>query len=137
MLKKKANPSSRINNKSTSFFILGCVLFSLSACAAQPKPLSHYESMRCDDIAAEIEKLNTQRATAQSNEEVNRAVGTGTSVAVQGASLAGVPYIGGIFSIGKTLINHTKQTRVKSTDAVQENIYTLENLAYEKGCYVL
>lgn len=90
--------------------------------------------MDCTQIAAEREKLNAQIAQSKTNDEIARTASTGTTVAVQGASLAGVPYIGGVFSIGKTLWNHNKQTKVNTADIAQGNLYNLEGIAYEKNC---
>jgi len=59
---------------------------------------------------AEVQNLEKTVATNDGSTEINRTVDTGTTVAAQGASLAGVPYIGTVVSIGKTLINHGKKS---------------------------
>ncbi len=107
----------------------------LNGCAAtQGTPLATYQNMTCGEILAEMETLNSQISEAKNNSEVGRAVDTGASVAVTGASVAGVPYVGAAYSIGKTLFNHAKVTRRSNADIAQENLYNVESIAYEKGC---
>lgn len=113
---------------------LGCLLVLTSCTTIKPTHVADYQQMDCPQITAEIEKLNSDIAQAQTNAEIGRVANTGSTVAVQGASLAGVPYIGGIFSIGKTLMNHNKQTKVSTADIAKENLFNLEGIAYEKGC---
>jgi len=90
--------------------------------------------MSCDQITAEIKTAQDQIEQEKTNKEVGRVVDTGTTVAAIGASMAGVPYIGSVVSIGKTLMNHRKKTVVDEGFIAQENLYTIENVAFEKGC---
>lgn len=121
-------------NNNASILLIGCI-FLLGACASQNiKTYDDYQHMTCDEITAEIQKLNTEIAQAKNNKELGRAVDTGTTVAAQGASIAGVPYVGAVVSIGKTLLNHKKQTTVDDGFIAQENLFALEGVAYEKGC---
>ncbi len=95
---------------------------------------AHYRNMTCEELTAALDKMKQQVATKQQHKEMNRTVDTGTTVAAQGASLAGVPYVGGVVSIAKTLFNHNKQTTENRASTAENAYYTVENIAYEKGC---
>lgn len=90
--------------------------------------------MSCDQLTTELETIRTQLGGETLNKEVRRTVDTGTTVAAQGASLAGVPYVGGVVSIAKTLFNHNKQSAADNKSQIENTYYTIENVAYEKGC---
>jgi hypothetical protein len=127
----------KIADKKAPLMLAGAflVVLSLGGCAAtQGTPVATYQNMTCAEILAEMESLNSNITVAKSNSEVGRAVDTGASVAATGASVAGVPYVGAVYSIGKTLFNHAKVTRRSNADIAQENLYAVESVAYEKGC---
>ncbi len=109
--------------------------FLLISCASAPiNDPAIVQNMSCEELGIEIQNLNKKVTSARSSSETNRAIDTGSSVAVQGASIAGVPYIGAIFSIGKTLLNHNKQTSKFKAQQAEEQLYKLQYFADEKGC---
>lgn len=93
-----------------------------------------YRNMSCEELSVELDEMRSKIASKEKNKEIGRTVDTGTTVAAQGASLAGVPYVGGVVSIAKTLFNHSKQTTANRVSNVENAYYTAENIAYEKGC---
>lgn len=113
-----------------SFLLIGCLI--TAACTASSAPVNL--NMSCDAITAEIQNLKVQIANKSNSSEVNRTIDTGTTVAAQGASIAGVPYVGSVLSIGKTLFNHNKQSAAIRAKQAEERLWRLQDLAYEKGC---
>ena len=107
----------------------------LISCA--PTPANNhtaYKTMTCGELNTEIQKLSTDVAKRNNTSETSRVVDTGTTVAAQGASIAGVPYIGAVFSIGKTLMNHNKKTSTIKAGQAQDRLIKLQDIAYEKNC---
>lgn len=123
-----------MQHKAIKYIFTLCSCFIISNCSAPVHNSVQDEKMSCEQIRAEMEKLNIRIANRQTNKEATRVVDTGTTVAVQGASMAGVPYIGGIFSIGKTLANHNKQTANQNSQYEEQRISDLYYLADSKGC---
>lgn len=105
----------------------------LSACASPSTTVN--PDMTCDEIQAEIQTLRQKTATRDTSSEVNRTIDTGTTVVAQGASIAGVPYVGSVFSIGKTLLSHGRKTSEINAQKAEERLFNLQDLAYEKGCF--
>ncbi len=83
----------------------------------------------------EIEHLDANTKDATQNSEVARAADTGTTVAATGASMAGVPYVGGVVSIGRVLFNHSRQSAKIKNQKAHERLYTLNDAAYSMGCH--
>ena len=121
-----------LNNK--SFLLIALCAGLLCACAAPPPQAVDYD-MTCEDISAEMDKtraaLYEDKAKKGNGSEV---AGTVADVAATGAGIAGVPYVGGIYSIGKTILNHRKRTAVNQEDLHQYYLDELEYLAQRKLC---
>lgn len=116
-------------------YLIWLSIFCLFGCAGPTvKQASIYQNMSCDELYVELEKLRPESTASNQNKELNRTVDTGTTVAAQGASLAGVPYVGGALSIAKTLFNHNKQSAAERANQAENAYYSLENIAFEKGC---
>lgn len=115
-------------------FSLSLILPLMGCAGTAVKDPALYQNMSCDELKVEKEKLQEKLNAKVQNKEMGRAVDTGTTVAAQGASLAGVPYVGGVVSIAKTLFNHNKQSATQNTQQVENAYYTVENMTFEKGC---
>jgi len=118
---------------SLSLCALLCVL--LGACASsKPKPMNY--DMTCEQITAEIDDTRAAlyEERAKNNGKGSQVAGTAADVAATGASIAGVPYVGGIYSIGKTLLNHRKYSSMNKADALMLYMDELEYLSQRKLC---
>ena len=108
----------------------------LASCASN-KSLDIDYDMACDEIAAEIDKTRQalyNEKTKQTSGNTSEVAGTAATVAVTGAGLAGVPYVGGIYSIGRTLFSHRKRTVANQAGLYQVQLDELEYLAQRKKC---
>ena len=108
----------------------------LSACATSSQPLAINADMPCSEVMEEIDKT---RATLYNEKTTKKSAapavaGTAADVAVIGAGMAGIPYVGGIYSIGRTIFNHTKKTSVDQTDLYQARLNELEYIAERNQC---
>ncbi len=90
--------------------------------------------MTCAEIAHEVEHLGVTAKSSAQNSEIARAADTSTTVAATGAGMAGVPYVGGVVSIGRTLFNHNKKSASIKANQAQERLYMLNDAAYNKSC---
>ena len=120
---------------SSFILVLGCGSFLVS-CAASHKPLDVNYDMSCPEILAEIDKtrqaLYKEKTATQSNAPA--VAGTAADVATIGAGMAGVPYVGGIYSIGKTIFGHRKRTATSQADMYKIQLDELQYLAERKSC---
>ena len=109
---------------------------SLSACASsKPQPINY--DMDCTQIQSAIDKTRMALYNEKSSNGGSNAgavAGTAADVAVTGAGMAGVPYVGGIYSIGRTIFSHQKRTAVSQADLQQIHLDELEYLAERKQC---
>ncbi len=108
----------------------------LSACASSQTPLTIDQDMDCAAISAEIEQTRAALYDSKTTKTGNgsQVADTAAKVGTIGASMAGVPYVGGIYTIGKTLFNHRKQTAVNQADLLQYKMDELEYLSQQKLC---
>ena len=123
-----------MTRSSLSLLSLGLCL-SLCACASSKPKDINYE-MTCEEISAELEQTRAALYEEKSKNGGNGAqvADTAASVGVIGAGMAGVPYVGGIYTIGKTLLNHRKYSAVSKKDALTLYMDELEYLAQRKLC---
>lgn len=120
---------------SSLILVLGCGV-ALTSCSASNNSMAVNYEMACDEIMTEIDKTRqaiyaektTQKGTG------SEVAGTAADVAATGAGMAGVPYVGGIYSICKTLVNHTKRTTTSKASLHQARLDELEYLAQRKEC---
>ncbi len=113
--------------------LIACLLTASCAGNVSTANVNH---MSCGEMLAEIQTLETQVANRTSTSEASRAMDTGTTVAAQGASIAGVPYVGAVFSIGRTLFNHNKQSAAITAQQAEQRLSDLQYLASDKNCYL-
>ena len=115
--------------------VLGCSSV-LASCATSNKPLDVDYDMACAEILSEIDKtrqaLYKEKTAQQSNAPA--VASTAADVGVIGAGMAGVPYVGGIYSIGKTIFNHSKRTATDQADLHQIRLDELQYLAQRQQC---
>jgi hypothetical protein len=92
--------------------------------------------MTCEEIATEIDNTRAALYKVRSQSDGNGAkvAGTAADVGVIGAGMAGVPYVGGVYAIGKTLLNHRKYSNISEADALMLYMDELEYLAQRKLC---
>ena len=92
--------------------------------------------MTCDQIVQEIEQTRAALYEERSKNGGNgsQVASTAADVAATGAGMAGVPYVGGIYTIGKTLLNHRKYSTVNKEDALKLYMDELEYLGQRKLC---
>ncbi len=111
------------------------VCLCLGACASsKSKPINY--DMTCEEIATEIDNTRAALYKVRSQSDGNGAkvAGTAADVGVIGAGMAGVPYVGGVYAIGKTLLNHRKYSNISEADALMLYMDELEYLAQRKLC---
>jgi len=107
----------------------------ISACATQAISNQDIDAMGCAEIIDEIEQLSVTAKNTAQNSEMSRVADTGSTVVATGAGLAGVPYVGGVISIGRVLFNHSKQSTAIKADHAQQRLHTLNEIAATKNCY--
>jgi hypothetical protein len=122
-------------SKILTLSITAIPLLILSGCSSsKPKAIDY--DMTCEQISQEIETtraaLYTERANGGGNG--SQVASTAADVAATGAGMAGVPYVGGIYSIGKTLLNHRKYSNISKADSLMLYMDELEYLSQRKLC---
>ncbi len=118
-----------INFKIITLF-LAC--FSLIACSTTPRPVNY--AMDCDQLMIEIQNARSAVKSSGTNSEATRNANTTATVASQGASIAGVPYVGQVIGLGRTLLSHNKQTATIKKQQAQDRLDELMALANRQNC---
>lgn len=121
--------------KKASPFLITFLSLCATACASS-KPLPLNPEMTCTEIQAQIDKTRMSLYNEKTSQggEAPAIAGTAADVAVTGAGMAGVPYVGGVYSIGRAILGHRSRTATSEADLYQIHLDELNYLAQRKDC---